>query len=352
MNVKSKPKVFVAVSGGVDSACSTALLLKAGYDCSAMFMITHDHAQSAQADAQKVADHLGIKLHILDFRENFSAVLDYFCDEYKKGRTPNPCVFCNRTIKFGKLWQFAQVNGADYIATGHYIQAIKTETSIGLYTAKYLQKDQSYALAMIDRSVLDHLLLPLGGYQKPDVRKLAADLGLHVEQKADSQEICFIPDQNYIGLLELRCPQLARPGSVIDSSGAVIGAHNGVHRFTIGQRRGLGIAKGSPVYVTAINAETNTVTLGPKSELMHNGLVATRVNWLIDAPIEPFKAKIKIRYNHAGQSGTVIPQGNTVTVQFDEPIAAITPGQAAVFYIQQNELCRLVGGAWIEKVTD
>ena len=233
----SKGKVFVAVSGGVDRACSTALLLKAGYDCSAMFMITHDHAQSAQADAQKVADHLGVKLHILDFRENFSAVLDYFCDEYKKGHTPNPCVFCNRTIKFGKLWQFAKASGTDYMATGHYIQAIKTETGVGLYAAKYLQKDQSYALAMIDRSALDHLLLPLGGYQKPDVRKLAAELGLHVEQKADSQEICFIPNQNYIGLLEQRCPQLARPGNVIDSSGSIIGAHNGIHRFTIGQHR-------------------------------------------------------------------------------------------------------------------
>ena len=345
-------KVFIAISGGVDSACSAALLLRAGYDCSAMFMITHDHAQLAQADAQKVADHLGIKLHLLDFRRDFSEVLNYFCSEYKQGRTPNPCVFCNRNIKFGKLWQFAKSQGADYMATGHYAQIISSETEAGLYAAKYIQKDQSYALAMIDRSVLRNLLLPLGGYQKPDVRNLAAELGLHVQQKADSQEICFIPDQNYIGLLEQRCPQLARPGNVIDSKGNVIGSHNGVHRFTIGQRRGLGIAKGQPVYVTAIDAQTNTVTLGPKSELMHKGFAANGINWLLDPPVAPFRAKIKIRYNHSGQSGIVMAQNDAVVVQFDEPVAAITAGQAGVFYVEENGLSRVAGGGWIEKTID
>jgi tRNA-specific 2-thiouridylase len=342
-------KVFVAISGGVDSACSTALLLRAGYNCQAMFMITNDQAQAAGADAQKVAEHLGVKLHILDFRKTFSDVRDYFCDEYMKGRTPNPCVFCNRNIKFGKLWQFAKNHGADYMATGHYARIIKTETGTGLYAASYIRKDQSYALAMIDKSVIDHLLLPLGGFQKADVRALAGQLGLHVQQKADSQEICFIPDQNYIGLLERRCPQLARAGNIIDSTGSILGTHNGTHRFTIGQRRGLGIAKGQPVYVTAIDAQSNTVTLGPKNELMHKGLIATGANWLIESPSGHFKANIKIRYNHAGQSGTVAVQGNNVLVEFDEPIAAITPGQAAVFYIQENDLSRLVGGAWIEK---
>jgi tRNA-specific 2-thiouridylase len=352
VNRKLKQKVFVAISGGVDSACSTALMLKAGYDCSAMFMVTNDHAQLAQADAKKIADHLGIKLYILDFRENFAAVLDYFCGEYKKGRTPNPCVFCNRNIKFGKLWEFAKNNGADYMATGHYAQLIKSDTGPGLYVAKYAQKDQSYALAMIDRAVLNHLILPLGTYRKPDVRGLAAEFGLGVGHKTDSQEICFVPDQNYIGVLEQRCPGLARAGNVIDSAGNIIGAHNGIHRFTVGQRRGLGIAKGKPIYVTAIDAQENTVTLGPKSELMDKGLVATGVNWLIDPPTAPFKAKIKIRYNHPGQTGTVIPQSDAIMVQFDEPIAAITPGQAAVFYVQENELSRMVGGAWIEKTID
>ncbi len=350
--VKSAKKVFAAVSGGVDSATTAALLLEDGFECEAVFMITHDRAESACEDAKKIAKHLGIKLHVLDFREDFQLVLDYFCEEYKKGRTPNPCVFCNRNIKFGKLWPYAQKHGADMLATGHYCRTITKNNVPGLYAATNLKKDQSYALAMIDRSVLGHLIFPMGVFEKHQTRKTASKFGLHIDDKPDSQELCFIPDNDYIAKLEYHCPELARQGNIIDPDGNVLGTHNGVHRFTVGQRRGLKVALGKPAYVVSIDAETNTVVLGGKNCLMHKKLVGRCVNWLIDRPAEPFDAKIKIRYNHSGAAGRVYPQQDKVIVEFDEPIASITPGQAVVFYIPSGSDIQLAGGAWIESAFD
>jgi tRNA-specific 2-thiouridylase len=347
--IDDRNKVFVALSGGVDSSTATALLQRDGYDCAGVFMITNDSARHAQAEAEMVAGELGIKLHVLDLRNDFKRILDYFYTEYRKGRTPNPCVFCNRLIKFGKLWEFALSHGAQFLATGHYARIINRNNNVGLYEASNPSKDQSYVLAMIQKEMLPNIILPMGDYSKNQTREMAAKFGLHTAQSTESQEICFIPDDDYVAVLEQRCPELVRRGNIIDSSGKVLGEHNGVHRFTIGQRRGLRVAMGKPYYVTKIDAESNTVTLGPKEEVMQNKLRATRLNWLIDEPASTFRAKVKIRYNSKGAFATVIPQDNHVIVEFDEPVSAITPGQLAAFYVQEEKNNRLIGGGWIDR---
>jgi len=392
-------KIFVALSGGVDSSTSAALLLEAGFNCTGVFMITSDYSHHAQADAEDVAKKLDIKLYVLDLRKDFEQILDYFCSEYRKGRTPNPCVLCNRSMKFGKLWDFARSKGAELIATGHYAIILPPSAGrdgqFGLYEAAYTatrtrvtrartcgdastgetgtSKDQSYALSMIDSGILPYIILPMGCNSKEQTREIATKFGLGTAQKAESQEICFIPDHDYAALLEQRCPELVRNGSVIDSNGNILGQHNGIHRFTIGQRRGLRVAMGKPYYVVNINAQSNTVTLGPKEELVHKRLYATNVNWLIDKPTSAFRARVKIRYNDKGASALVCPlpprftlapavtrvqarsgaagRGDSAAVEFDEPKPAITPGQLAVFYVQEGKNNRVVGAGWIDKAS-
>jgi len=343
-------RVFAAISGGVDSSTAAALLLAQGYPCQAIFMITNDNARHAQADAQAIADKLGIKLHVLDLRSRFEELLlDYFCSEYKIGRTPNPCVLCNRHIKFGTLWDFARANGATFLATGHYARIIGQENNVGLYESAEVSKDQSYALAQIDKNVLGHVIFPLGDYSKSLTRRTARQMHLGTEDKEESQEICFIPDNDYVRFLEQRCPEIVRRGDIVDSSGKVLGKHNGVHRFTIGQRRGLRVAMGKPYYVCRIDAKTNTVVLGPKQEVMHRRLLAGGANWLIDDPPFSFQAKVKIRYNDLGSPAVVTRKESCVLVEFDEPKLAITPGQLAVFYIRQDAGWQLAGSAWIDE---
>jgi len=349
--VRNGRKVFIALSGGVDSSTSAALLLEAGFNCTSVFMITSDYSRRAQADAEDVAQRLGIKLYVLDLRKDFERILDYFCSEYKKGRTPNPCVLCNRSMKFGRLWDFARSKGAELIATGHYARILKQNGQFGLYEAAYTAKDQSYALSMIDSRILPYIILPMGCNSKEQTREIAVKFGLGTAQKAESQEICFIPDHDYAALLEQRCPELIRNGSIIDSNGNILGQHNGIHRFTIGQRRGLQVAMGKPYYVVNINAQSNTVTIGPKEELVHKRLYATNVNWLIDKPTSAFRARVKIRYNDKGASALVCPRGDSAAVEFDEPKPAITPGQLAVFYVQEGKNNRVVGAGWIDKTS-
>ena len=205
---------------------------------------------------------------------------------------------------------------------------------------------------MIGRKMLNNITLPMGEYSKQQTRRMAAEFKLGTEHKSESQEICFIPDDNYIPVLEQRCPELFRKGNIIDSTGKVLGEHNGVHRFTIGQRRGLKVAMGVPYYVTKIDAVNNTVTLGPKAEVLHNKLRATDVNWLIDRPESPFRAKVRIRYNDRGKPAMVYPEKNSVLVEFEEPNLAITPGQLAAMYVRENAGSRLIGGGWIDKIMD
>jgi tRNA-specific 2-thiouridylase len=345
-------KVFVAISGGVDSSTSAALLLEAGYECAGIFMITNGWAHRAQAEAEELAKRLGIQLHVLDLRAEFERVLGYFCSEYGKGRTPNPCVFCNRYIKFGTLWDFARESGGDFLATGHYARIVQHNNGAELYEAVDVGKDQSYVLSMVKKDTLTYVILPLGEHSKKHTRKLSAKLRLGTEQRQESQEICFIPENNYAEVLERRCPELIRRGKIVDSSGRILGEHNGVHRFTIGQRRGLRVAMGKPYYVVRIDAESNTVTMGPKEEVKHRKLLANGVNWLIDKPQAAFGARVRIRYNDPGAPAKVVPQADSAVVEFDEPNVAITPGQLAVFYIQQEDGNRVAGGGWIEEAFD
>lgn len=347
--VQERKKVMVAMSGGVDSTMAAALLQRADFECEGVFMITCDHGRHAQKDAEAVAEKLGMKLHIIDLREDFERILDYFCGEYRRARTPNPCVVCNRVIKFGRLWEFAKERGCNFLATGHYAKVLKTEKGFGLYETANAVKDQSYVLTMIEKKVLEHVILPMGDYSKEQTKEMAKELALAVEGKSESQEICFVPDDDYVSVLEKRCPQLIRKGNIVDSAGNILGEHTGIHRFTIGQRRGLGVAMGTPYYVTGLDAETNTVTLGPKEEVMHRKLAAGGVNWLMDEPQEAFRAKVKVRYNSPGQSAMVIPGGEDVEVEFDEAVSAITPGQLAVFYVAEGKNSRVAGGGWIDK---
>ncbi len=345
-------KTLVAMSGGVDSSIAAKLLLDAGFDCAGVFMITNDQAQHAQGDAEAVAESLGMKLEVLDLRNEFEEILEYFSSEYKLGRTPNPCVFCNRRIKFGRLWEYAQDNGFQSLATGHYARILAQGVEAGLYEATQAAKDQSYVLAQVYRDALPFIALPMGDYSKAQTREMARKQGLFNSDKADSQEICFIPDDDYVSVLEQRCPGLVRTGKIDDSSGNVLGEHEGVHRFTIGQRRGLGVAMGTPYYVSKIDAENNVVTLGPKAEVIHRRLSASGVNWLVDEPTSPFRAKVRVRYNDKGSAALVVPEMERVVVEFDEPKLAITPGQLAAFYAQEGDLWRVVGSAWIDNVSD
>ncbi len=347
-----KKNVVVALSGGLDSSVTTALLLEAGYECHGVFMITSETNRHAQAEAEEVAKRLGIDLSVLDLREIFADILDYFFNEYKRARTPNPCVRCNRLVKFGRLAEFARQAGAEFLATGHYARVMTEDDKPGLYQAAHLAKDQSYVLSMIDREILGHVLFPMGEHTKDQARQIASQLGLGTESKAESQEICFIPNDDYVALLEKEHPELIREGHIIDSQGKVLGTHQGIHRYTIGQRRGLGVAMGVPYYVTNLNAVNNTVVLGPKEEVMHSGLQTGKVNWLIDTPTEPFKATVKIRYNDRGKPAIVFPEDNSARVQFDQPNSAITPGQLAVFYLDRPTARQVAGAGWIENITD
>jgi len=351
MNIDKK-KVVVALSGGLDSSVTTALLLEAGHECHGVFMITSETNRHAQMEAEDVAKRLGIELTVLDLRDTFTEILDYFFNEYQRARTPNPCVLCNRLVKFGRLARFAKDAGAAFLATGHYAR-VRTENGVpGLYQAAHLAKDQSYVLSMIDRDVLGRVLFPMGEYSKDQARQIAARLGLGTESKAESQEICFIPNDDYVALLEKEHPELVREGPIVDSQGKILGTHQGIHRYTIGQRRGLGVAMGIPYYVTRLDVTTNTVVLGPKEEVMHTGLRTSQTNWLIDAPTEPFKATVKIRYNDRGKPATVYPKETGARVEFDRPNSAITPGQLAVFYIDAADTRQVAGAGWIEDVFD
>lgn len=365
-------KVVVAMSGGVDSSVAAALLLRQGYEVIGVFMRlgpaegaepVAEHPDGRKqgccsvldaADARRVAAVLGIPFYVLNFQADFGRVMDYFVGEYNRGRTPNPCVRCNDWLKFGRLVQYAQAAGADDIASGHYAR-IGVDPATGqpaLLRAVDHQKDQSYVLFGINRQMLAHTLFPLGQYQKQEVRALAEELKLPVYNKPDSQEICFVPDQDYAALVKRRTPDAMREGELIGADGAVVGRHGGHQHFTIGQRKGVGVALGHPVYVVQIDPQTNRVQLGEKSDLLRPGLLARQTNWLTDrvrAGDPPLRCSAKIRYNHTAQPAVVsISDQRDMLVRFDHPQSAITPGQAVVVY--DGDV--LLGGGWIEQAVD
>jgi tRNA-specific 2-thiouridylase len=382
----SKGKVVVAMSGGVDSSVAAALLRDRGYEVLGVFMrlgspagveapleaagdiacktadpepastaSPRSHKQgccsvSDAADARRVAGMLGVPLYVLNFQREFSRVIDYFVDEYNRGRTPNPCVRCNDWLKFGRLAQYAKAVGAEFVASGHYARIGVDPASGGaaLLRGRDLRKDQSYVLFGISPATISHTLLPVGEYEKPEIRRLARELGLPVHDKPDSQEICFVPDEDYAGLVRRRAPAAVAAGELVDGEGRVVGQHAGHQHFTIGQRRGVGVALGYPVYVTEIDAGQNRVTVGGRERLLSSELVAREVNMLTNrfsADGAPVRCTAKIRYNHLAQAATArLEGGDLLRVCFDEPQSAITPGQAVVLYDGDVVL----GGGWIE----
>ena len=355
-------RVVLAMSGGVDSSVAAYLLKQQGYEVIGLFMRTGAHGAESDAvpahkkgccsaldagDARRVADRLDIPFYALDFERDFERIIDYFADEYLAGRTPNPCVVCNTWLKFGKLWWYGKQLEADYIATGHYAQVVCRGGRWRLERAVDPEKDQSYVLFGLDRSLLPHLLFPVGGYRKEQVRAIARSAGLGLADKPDSVEICFVPDGDHGALIRRRRPQLATAGMIVDTASHALAEHPGIENFTIGQRKGLGFAAGERRYVLRIVPAKNEVVVGNREELLAPGLIASRVNWLLDEPpAGPLRCAAKIRYRHTAAPAIAHSLSNgAARVEFVEPQSAITPGQAVVFY---DGAC-VLGGGWIEE---
>jgi tRNA-uridine 2-sulfurtransferase len=347
------------MSGGVDSSVAAHLLKEQGHEVIGLFMRTGAHIVDSERrtktccsvsdaiDAQLVADRLDIPFYALDFEPEFARVMDQFAEEYVAGRTPNPCVMCNIWLKFGKLWAYGQQVGAEFVATGHYARIAQGPDGWPrVARAVDRSKDQSYVLFGLRRTLLPHVAFPVGGYPKTEIRAIARELGLPVHDKPDSQEICFVPDDDYVSFVRNRRPVLDSSGPVVDVDGTMLGRHEGIEGFTIGQRRGLGIAVGEPRYVVQIEPNTNTVTVGERSALDRAGLEASRMNWQGPSPTEPIRCQAQIRARHQPVDATIEPlPGNRARIWFDTPQAAVTPGQVVTLY--QEDL--VLGGGWIDR---
>ena len=353
-------RVVLAMSGGVDSSVAAWLLREQGYEVVGLFMRTGVHDPGPQradhkkgccsavdaGDARRVADKLDIPFYALDFERDFNRIIDYFADEYLAGRTPNPCVVCNSWLKFGQLWTYGRQLEADFIATGHYAQTIQHDGSAELHRGADPEKDQSYVLYGLKPSILPHLLFPIGGYRKDEVRALARRAGLGVADKPDSVEICFVPGGDHAAVIRERRPQRTTAGVIVDTAGNVLAEHDGIERFTVGQRKGLGFAAGERRYVLRIVPGDNEVVVGEREELLASGLEASSVNWLCAPPTGTLTCDVKIRYRHTPAPGSVTPTaGGGARVTFAAPQSAVTPGQAVVFY----QGTHVLGGGWIEK---
>jgi tRNA-specific 2-thiouridylase len=331
-------KVVIAMSGGVDSSVAAALLKQQGHEVTGVtlkLMPPANNTTHAEIDAASVARRLGIPHHVLDFTDIFEhRVIEYFCREYSLGRTPNPCVRCNRYIKFGALLERALETGADFLATGHHARVeMDNNGKYILKKGRDRRKDQSYFLCQLTQEQLSHALLPIGNLTKGEVRRIAAGLGPPAASRPESQEICFIPDDDYAKFLSDRAPQAARPGPILDQGGHVLGEHRGIASYTVGQRKGLGIAAG-PRYVTAIEPERNAIVVGTKGQTYRRELIAGNLNWIaISPPERPLRVKARVRYRHPEAGAMVSPIDETqVLIKFNEPQMAVTPGQAVVFY--------------------
>jgi len=355
-------RVIAAMSGGVDSSVVAALMVDAGYDVVGITMRlgVHDTVEAESdkpsccslegvEDARRVATQLGIPFYAVNYEEQFGeSIVDYFTHEYLSGRTPSPCVICNQDLKFGKLLELGAQLEADYVATGHYAKIEFDEN-----TQRYLlrkgddpRKDQSYFLFSLTQAQLRRALMPLGTYTKEQVREVARRHKLRTAEKPESQELCFIGDDNYKRFLKDRIPEHISEGDIVDRDGQLLGKHQGLPFYTVGQRKGLGISDRTPYYVTALNVIDNTVVVGKQPDLMRDTMVVERTNFIpFDRLTEPMRAQVKIRYKDPGALATITPHSDTeVEVKFDEPRRAITPGQAAVCY--DGDV--VVGGGWIQ----
>jgi len=359
----SKGKVLLGMSGGVDSSVAAALLVEEGYEVIGLTMKLYDYQElgipTARGgccgidlidDARLVCSKLNIPHYVVDFSESFrKKVIDDFAGEYNRGRTPNPCIACNTYIKWGEMLSYSKKLECDYIATGHYARIGIDAGKYRLYRAVNKDKDQSYALWGIPKDTLQRTLLPLGEYSKEKVRNAAAEKGFRNAERPDSQEICFIPDNDYAGALKKWLGEDSpafEPGPVYDTSGNKLGEHKGFASYTIGQRRGLGISAKTPLYVIKINKDENSVVVGSDHELKVSEFTVSSVNLLMDENDIPREITVKIRYKHHGSGASVDFYGDGMTVRFKDPQRAVTPGQSAVFY--SGDL--VIGGGIIGEV--
>ena len=347
-----KQKVVVGLSGRVDSAVAALKLKEQGYEVIGVTMITYTHDGEYEPafveDARQVANKLDIPFYTVDFRNEFKTrVMDYFISEYEQGRTPNPCIMCNRYIKWEALMHRGMDFGADLIATGHYGKIIQLDNGRYSVAKSYSEgKDQSYVLYNLTQDELKRTLFPLYEYDKPTIRRIAADNGLPVADKKDSQDICFIPDHDYAAFIQKMTGRKFEPGSFVDMDGNVLGEHKGIIHYTVGQRKGLGIAFGEPKFVVGINPDTNEVVLGSKEDLMVTKVRLKDVNFMAVPDIDKsIRATGKLRYSQKDTSCVIMKdESGVVTALFDEPMRAATPGQSAVFY---TDNCILCGGTII-----
>lgn len=374
-------RVVLAMSGGVDSSVSAHLLRSAGHEVIGVFMRhgeasaaacsvdgsassspllpilqgRRDHKQgccsaSDADDARAVAQRLDIPFYALDLQREFGEIVDYFIDEYRMGRTPNPCVICNQNLKFGRLFDYADAVEAEYLATGHYARLVRDPAAgeVALCRGRDSAKDQSYALFGVPRERLERMMLPVGDYTKSQIRQIAVEIGLNVAAKRDSQEICFVTSGEHDRFIRERFPHEDRSGDLVTIDGRRVGRHAGIESFTVGQRKGLGVAFGEPMYVVRIDPETREVFVGPRSALDRGGLIAERTRWLVDPGQSEFPCQAMIRYNSRPVRAwaQALPD-DRLRVRFDVPCAAVAPGQAVVLYDGD----RVLGGGWIMSST-
>lgn len=359
-------RVVVAMSGGVDSSVAAALLVDAGAEVVGITLQLYDHGEATGRkgsccagqdiqDARRVAEALGIAHYVLDYEKRFSkAVIEAFAGSYLAGETPIPCVNCNQDIKFRELLETARELGAEALATGHYIRKRQGAHGPELFRSVDRDRDQSYFLFATTRAQLDYLVFPVGGMPKAEVRRLAQELGLPVADKADSQDICFVPKGHYTGVIERLKPGATRPGAIVHADGRQLGTHNGIIGFTIGQRRGLGIPASEPLFVIRLDAERNEVVVGPRDLLQTHGLVLRDVNWLGDGPLgslppEGLGIFARVRSTNPPAPARLYHDAGRTEVVLNNGELGIAAGQACVFYADGSPEARVLGGGWIAR---